>query len=393
MVAERYHGSRLRAIGHALWWPLRENVRAFAHRFRPAEDKLPPEVEALLGDVQELGDKGDWDGALANVRAAADLVEHGRNPRLKRIVGNRLLPLGDCGRGLRLLAEPIRRSRAMEWQGENLVGHRLFIRQLHTSNMGAPIRMGRFVAGGLRRAAQCVVIVEHRLVPLFRRTFPEVEVRATGPGAMADARSGDFVTSFEGLGGHMVEDWPSVEATFTPLKADMDLAARLRKRYAATNATPLIGISWGSTNERKEVPQIAMWSNFIAAFPARFVVLQYGAIANALKLLRDGHDEKLIYDASVNQLADMDLFAAQIAATDAVVTVSNTGAHLASALGKRTLILIDNHVGRGYPAYGERSWWYPDTVMLRKRDRTWPAVLDEATVRLNVTLSARPMRA
>jgi hypothetical protein len=347
-------------------------------------------VEALLSEVDDLIAKAQWKEALAVCQAAADAAELNGEVRPKRVVGNKLLPLGDCGRGLRLLAEPGRHTQASEWHGESLIGRRIFVRQLHTSNMGAPIRMARFLAYAVAHAARVVAIVEPRLIPLFRRSFPSAEVRSTGPRAFADARQGDYVTSFEGLGGYIVSDWQSVEGTFRPLTADAVAAATLRARYAAAPGAFLIGISWGSTNERKEVPELGLWSEFIATFPATFVSLQYGPIANALKRLRNGRNEKLIYDPSVDQLADMDLFAAQVAAMDAVMTVSNTGAHVAGALGKPTLVLIDNRVGRGYPAHGERSWWYPATVMLRKRDRDWAVVIDEAAARLRAMLSSHP---
>jgi hypothetical protein len=376
-------------VAHAFWTPVRNSVIEFARRFRPSKDRVPPSVEAILREVDDLIVQVRWEEALTACERAADAVEQHGETRPKRVVGNKLLPLGDCGRGLRLLAEPALRTRAHEWQGEELGGRRLFVRQLHTSNMGAPIRMARFVNHAVERAAHVVVIVEPRLVPLLQRSFPSAEVRPTGGSVLADARAEDYVTSFEGLGGRTVTDWPSVEATFKPLRPDPAAVADLRARYASLSRGPLIGISWGSTNERKEVPELALWSQFIAAFPATFVSLQYGQIANALKLLRAGREESLIHDPRVDQFIDMDLFAAQVAAMDAVVTVTNTGAHLAGALGKPTLILIDNQVGRGYPARGERSWWYPDALLLRKGDRDWPLVMNEAVARLPRVLASR----
>lgn len=390
MVAERYHGSRIRSLGYAIWRPIRENTLAAARRFRPSHEKIPAEVEVLMAEVDVLSRQHRWQEALEKARAAAAIVERDGNPRPKRVVGNKLLPLGDCGRGLRLLAEPAQRSRAAEWQGEDLAGHRLFIRQLHTSNMGAPIRMARFVAEGLKRAGRCVVVVEPRLVPLFRRSFPSAEVRPIGAGAFVDAVGDDYITSFEGLGGRAVTDWPSVEATFVPLQADASVTEELRRRYATAARLPVVGFAWGSTNERKDVPDLATWARFLAGFPATFVSLQYGIVGNALKALRGGHDDKLLWDASVDQLVDMDRFAAQVNAMDAVLTISNTGAHLAGALGKRTIIVVDNRVGRGYPAHGERSWWYPDAVLLRKREREWPQVLHEAAERLHAMIVHAP---
>ena len=377
MANERYHGSRLRGAAHAAWVPVRDGVLDLAHRFRPARDRVPPRVQELLDRVEAALDRFDWDAALLDAREAAAIVERDGNTRPKRLVGNKLLPLGDCGRGLRLLAEPLAFCAAREWQGEDLSGRRLFIRQLHTSNMGAPVRMARFVAHAVKMAAHCVVIVEPRLVPIFQRSFPEAEVRPLRFKWILDARRDDYVTSFEGLGGFLVSDWPSVARTFVPLKADERLTAELRSKYTGTSRGPLVGFSWGSKNDRKSTPPLSEWVAFVERFPATFLSLQYGPVAAALSQLREASSNRIIDDPSVDQLVDMDRFAAQVAAVDLVVTISNTGAHLAGALGK-PVVLVMGDGGRGYPMEGRASAWYPNAVLVRRHGRDWNVTLREA---------------
>ena len=62
----------------------------------------------------------------------------------------------------------------------------------------------------------------------------------------------------------------------------------------------------------------------------------------------------------------MDRFAAQLGALDAVVTISNTGAHLAGAMGIPTCLIRDDWFRRAWPVLSDRTPWYPKTGSPRK---------------------------
>jgi len=87
----------------------------------------------------------------------------------------------------------------------------------------------------------------------------------------------------------------------------------------------------------------------------------------------------------VDQLRDLDGFAAQVAAMDHVVTISNTTAHLAGALGRPGTVLLPQSRGLHWYWFTERpdSPWYPSLTLLRQSvpDR-WDDVIDAATRRV-----------
>ena len=57
----------------------------------------------------------------------------------------------------------------------------------------------------------------------------------------------------------------------------------------------------------------------------------------------------ILIDREVDQLANLDEFAAQIAAMDLVITIDNSTAHLAGALGVPTWVLLPSHqTGAGF---------------------------------------------
>jgi hypothetical protein len=166
-----------------------------------------------------------------------------------------------------------------------------------------------------------------------------------------------------------------------PIQADRALAAEFRRRYRGDSDLPLVGIAWGSTNKKKQLPDIGAWNRLFARVPAIYVSLQYGDVADALKSLRAGSPYPVINDPSVDQLVDMDRFAAQIAALDAVVSIDNTGAHLVGAMDKPMVLLLSDQTRSVFPLTGAESGWFPRTVVTRKEGRQWSAVMEEAAAR------------
>lgn len=95
----------------------------------------------------------------------------------------------------------------------------------------------------------------------------------------------------------------------------------------------------------------------------------------------------MINDTEIDQLLDLDGFAAQIAALDAVVSISNTTIDMAGMLGTPTLHIRDDKSSQMWPLSGP-SPWYPDMVFLYKQQRPWSDVFVEARSRVEQMLAA-----
>ncbi|TKD44927.1 MAG: glycosyltransferase family 9 protein [Mesorhizobium sp.] len=172
-------------------------------------------------------------------------------------------------------------------------------------------------------------------------------------------------------------DETAIREHFVPLKPDPARVAELRARYRK-DGRPLVGVAWGSSNPGKDLPPLTAWRGLISRADLRFVSLQYGQVASDLKILTDGELARILHDGSIDQLVDMDLFAAQVAAMDAVVTISNTGAHLAGALGIPSVFILGDGFKRSWPVEGDRTPYYPSAVLVSKRERPWAAVMEDA---------------
>ena len=98
------------------------------------------------------------------------------------------------------------------------------------------------------------------------------------------------------------------------------------------------------------------------------------------------------HDVSIDQLADFDAFAAQVAALDAVVSVSNTTVHMAGALGVPCIVMPPPTGGLHWywGLEGERTPWYDSVRLIRRtRSESWEAQIERAAARLARYLETR----
>lgn len=306
---------------------------------------------------------------------AADQFVHEKNVKGLLDAGGELERHGAIAEAAKFLsiAGRIKQPSAFaEWDGSSLEGKSILIVQ-RIRHIAAPIRMARLIGAASLMAGRCVAIVPGRLVELFRRSFPDAEVYE-----QYDSKIGefDFIASLETLTMHFAQDIAAFHATFRSLIPNKNLRNDFRSRYSR-DGRKVVGISWHSTNSRKDIPSLTDFCNALTGAKHHFVSLQYGAIEQDIALLRSKSRIDLTFDA-VNALNDLDSFAAQVAATDIVVSISNTTVHMAGSLGVPCIVCLDDNQHLIWPMTGQHTDWYPSVRILRKQGRCWDLVLREA---------------
>jgi hypothetical protein len=213
-------------------------------------------------------------------------------------------------------------------------------------------------------APSLIVEIEPRLAPLFARSFPGVRVLAMAP----ELYSGqiDAHEPIAGLGRYLRgswEDFPTRPEGY--LVADRALAAEIRQRLARDSDT-VIGLSWLSHNPQLgalKSAQLLDFESLLRRPGCRFVDLQYGDTRAERELVERALGIRVERLPDIDNTNDIDGLAALISACDFVVTVSNTTAHLAGALGKHSFIMVP---------YGYSRIWY--WFMHRKDTPFYPRV-------------------
>jgi len=334
----------------------------------------------------------DWHAARQHALAAAAAAEAMNDLEGMCRAGEALERFNEFGIAGRLLAHfgKVTTHRVgTEWNGTDMPSGTLLIEQ-RIRDIGASIRDARLVRIAGSRAGRCIVLINPRLVSLYRRSFPGIDIRATGIDDEKVRSEADAVASFETLMQHLTPDSATLAATFSPLRPDAALAHRFRERYRpAGSCLPAIGISWASTNKAKDLPPLDCWAELLRDMPAHFISLQYGDVAADLARFQ-ALGAAPLSDPAVDSLHDLDAFAAQVAALDAVVTISNTAAHMAGALGIPSVVALDDNFHLTWPVGATSTPWYPKTVLVRKQARDWAHTFVDVRERLLMILSSLP---
>ncbi len=227
--------------------------------------------------------------------------------------------------------------------------------------------------------------LDERLLPLFRRSFPGIDFALPTEIAALDPALQLFGAQIRiaSLGQYFRRDAAGLARVPSPyLRADANATARLRNRLGQQGKL-VCGLSWASKNAEtgstKSLPLTGLLP--VLCVPGvEFIDLQYGDTAQERQALsvEAGINVRRLDD--IDNKNDIDGLAALIMACDLVITVSNSTAHLAAALGKPVLILLAHHTPLWYwHIDGERSPWYPNATLLRQATQAdWIPTVERA---------------
>ncbi|MBM3514160.1 MAG: tetratricopeptide repeat protein [Alphaproteobacteria bacterium] len=268
------------------------------------------------------------------------------------------------------------------WTGSSLARQRLLV--WADQGLGDQILVSGLLSEAMATAAHIAFACEPRLIPLMARSFPGLRVVPIteihlGTIDLADVEAHASISE---LGPALRPAMSSFPTHSGFLRPDAERVAALKAKYRAlAGEGPVVGLSWRSAHDtagKDKSVGLAEWAPILAVPGATFVSLQYGDVRSDISAAGG----RLHVDSTVDAIADVDLFAAQVAAMDMVISVSNTTVHLAGALGVPTLCLTPKVEGRPWYwfAGAETSPWYPSVRHLwQTRRGRWDDVVSAAS--------------
>lgn len=234
-------------------------------------------------------------------------------------------------------------------------------------------------------APRVLIACTARLVPLFARSFPFADVTSQAEllddeDARAEVKA---QVSIGSLGQFFRPDSKSFPKRNSFLEIESGQSRFLRTRYLHQNSSkPLIGVSWRSGNPRfgalKSI-ELGDLVNAVGDVEATLVDLQYGDTSFDREAAAE-NGVSILHDPDIAALTDLDAFASQVAAMDLVITVSNTTAHVAGALGVPCWTLVSAGSAQFWYWFLDRddSPWYPSLRLFRQETpEDWRGVLNE----------------
>jgi tetratricopeptide (TPR) repeat protein len=269
-----------------------------------------------------------------------------------------------------------------QWSGRESLADRsilLFTEQ----GLGDSIQFVRYVPQVAAQAREVVLLVQPALLPLLRDLAPNCRVLATGE---AVPRT-DFQSPLLSVPLALGTTPANVPDTVPYLRTDPALVERWRDRLGR-GSSPKVGIAWSGNavhkNDRNRSLPLASLRP-LAAAPWQFVSLQPEVRASDRKALGEWQG-LLDLGPELRDFADT---AAVMESLDLVISVDNSVAHLAGALGRPVWILLPHNPDWRWLMERQDTPWYPTARLYRQpATSAWEPVL--AQVRRDLQAAPPP---
>ena len=244
------------------------------------------------------------------------------------------------------------------WDGQPMA-EKLLVRG--EQGLGDQILFASVLPDLLKEVPNVCLQLEPRLVPLFQRSFPGVEVTSKEKRPPADVMAQICIGSLPQFYRRSKADFAAAQVPY--LKADAAKTAAMRQALAP-NGEKIIGLNWRSFRNKYANDKSIELKDLAAIFalPSCTIVnLQYGDIKDEVRAAEAAglHFNKAV---TIDLTKDIDGVASLLDACDVIVSVSNSTAHIAGALGKPVLLMLPYRTGKLWywsEAKGEGSLWYP----------------------------------
>lgn len=232
--------------------------------------------------------------------------------------------------------------------------------------------------------------LEKRLIPLFERSFPTIEIGAHASFAIdgKTLRGAPFVENTAD-----VDLWAPIGSLLRRFRRSPDAFPR-RERYLTPDPErvdhwraqlaalpgPKVGLLWKSMirngARHRYFSPFEQWAPVLTAPGATFVNLQYGDCSAELALAREQFGIEIWQPPGIDLKNDLDDVAALCCAMDLVVGFANATINLAGACGAPMWLIT---VVNAWPMLGTGAYpWYPQARCFASADyQDWTPVMTE----------------
>lgn len=382
-------GNAQRAIGN-----LDEAEKMYQASLQLTDDAKNTEVLKNLGNIYK--EKNDFYQAIAIYNTL--LAKHPKHSHTEMNKALALLTIRNFHEGWLLYESrldiqntnqcpSLRSTLPSNWDGKPMDRELLVLPE---QGLGDQIFYGSLLSDLEKNGTKATVCLDGRLIELFERSFRDLHFVQSTDSPLLSLSHKQFGAQIHlaSLGKFFRKSNADFDTIKSPyLFADSNLVADIQVQLKRDRAL-VCGLSWDSKHTEngrtKRMPLTALLPA-LRIRDVQFVDLQYGNTQAEREGLASNHNIALTHFDDIDNFQDIDKLAALIQACDLVVTVSNSTAHLAAALGKPTLLMLPYHTPLWYWHIDTMvSPWYPSVTLLRQEKAgDWTPVVAKVATILN----------
>lgn len=278
------------------------------------------------------------------------------------------------------------------WNGSPLGEQTILI--YGEQGLGDEIMFSSCIPEIARQAAGCVVECDPRLVPLLTRSMPEATVLGRPyehrPEWTSSQREIDVACAMGSLPRFTRASIDAFPKTPRHLVADSNYVDQWRRELENLGTAPKIGISWrgGKQDDHKRQRSIALerFAPLLTIPGLQFIDLQHGESSGERTDFHKRTGIAVHHFDEADPLTDVDGFAALVSALDLVISVDNSTAHLAGALGVPVWLLLPSAANFRWMTDHTTTPWYSSMRLFRQsQPGHWAPLLDDVVRELKST--------
>ncbi len=286
---------------------------------------------------------------------------------------------------------------AKRWRGENLAGKRIYI--WAEQGVGDLVMFAGFLPALLsQNPLEIVLAVFPKMIPLFKRSFPSIIVESLDNAAdravaqtlrglpaaakllekslpelsRANRQPFDYAAPMGDLLVYLMPQYMPAKNQKSYLIADPVHMAEVEKSIKALGEGRRIGISWHSSNKQdgtvRNIP-LEKWLPILKIPGCHFFSLQHHVSPKEIENFCNANDCRIL-NHEFDPIHDIDGLATIISCMGEVITVDNSNAHLAGALGVPTTLLLPKAHNFRWPVQDNgKTLWY-DSVVTQRQEKT-----------------------
>ena len=228
------------------------------------------------------------------------------------------------------------------WDGKNnLKDKRIFL--WNEKGIGDTLNWSSVLLKISKQAKHCIFECQEKLLPLLKRSFPEVEIKAEKRSMDLKRNDFDFHLPMGSLYKHFIQEISEGPKQKKFLIPDPDRVVFWRERLYSLGKGPFIGISWKSSNisllRHHYYTDISDWAPILKIPDITFINLQYSDFDEDLARVRDELGVTVHNFDDLDQYNNIDELAALTAALDIVISIKNLVPIISTGVGTKTKIL------------------------------------------------------